>query len=400
MNITRIASAAELDAALARGSGVLEMAIDLPVAVNSGYWTISCAPGFRAKVKARGNANVEISGDCSVEAAEFASIVASGNSRVVAREKATVEARENCRVQAYGSSGIVAFGTAGVIALERSCVELWENATVEAWDSCYVVAWGNSVAVARGSSMVEARERSEVRARETSRIVCREQSTVDAGESSVVEAWENSSVVARESCSVEARGNASVEAWGNCNVVARDSSCIVARGNICVRLYGARKVLASSQTVIMMYGKAAEISGGRQIAAGYPRTALQWCELNGVRMHDGVAILFQCVDADFSTEEARRAGLSYAPGTIPCWSNGELSNVLRAAPHPRMARADLNPGGIRAVACPVRLEDMVVDPDFGYDTSVMFGRCCAAIYEVDWDGGRLPDGSNDVAGSV
>lgn len=391
VNSITISTASELEQALAQGGGALEMAVDLRVVVVSGHWTISCAPGFHATIELRGNATVEAFANCRVEASEHANTVVWADATVIAREESTVEAWQNARVEAFGNSGVIAYERAEVIAMDRSRVELWDDATAEAWGTAVVVAWGNARVVARERANVELREKAVASVREFSRVSCRETSSVEAGERSMVEASGNSLVIARENCTVEARENARVEAWGNCIVTARDTSQVVARGNILARLYGAATIDASSNTVVMTHRQASQAGAGpRHIAAGRPASTAEWCEFFGVEMRDGTAILFQSVDADFSNEEARRAGVAFAPGTIPRPPGGVATGyVLRAASHPKLAKAEINPGGVRAIACPVRLDDIHFRAETPFETSVSFRGCCAPVYEVDWDGNHL-----------
>jgi hypothetical protein len=199
-----------------------------------------------------------------------------------------------------------------------------------------------------------------------------------------IEARENSAprIVTRESSAP------SIETWGT------SAPSIEAAGYSHLRIRGAAKVSASVHVTVVLHGIGAEVIGGsvQTIDISTPDT---WCDYYGVHVEAGVAILFKSVDNDYSTERARRVGISYRPGEIPVapdWDGGveECGGGLHASPHPRMARAEFNQSGAHAVACPVRLEDIAVHPGGNYPQKVKFRGCCAPVYEVDWDGQPLP----------
>ena len=174
--------------------------------------------------------------------------------------------------------------------------------------------------------------------------------------------------------------------------VARGQASIVARGNVIIRAFGARRIEVTSEVVVMIHAQPREIAGGRHIAADRPRTAAEWCMYCGVDVIDGVAILYQAVDADFANEEARRFGIAYAPGSVPAVPEHEtnVNRWLRASPHPRLARSEINPAAVQAVAFPVDLRDICLRWEEGYFTTVNFRRCCGTVFLVNWDG-SIPD---------
>jgi hypothetical protein len=209
-----------------------------------------------------------------------------------------------------------------------------------------------------------------------------------------IETWESSapSIVTRENSApriVTRESSApSIETWGT------SAPSIEAAGYSHLRIRGAAKVSASVHVTVVLHGIGAEVIGGsvQTIDISTPDT---WCDYYGVHVEAGVAILFKSVDNDYSTERARRVGISYRPGEIPVapdWDGGveECGGGLHASPHPRMARAEFNQSGAHAVACPVRLEDIAVHPGGNYPQKVKFRGCCAPVYEVDWDGQPLP----------
>jgi hypothetical protein len=124
------------------------------------------------------------------------------------------------------------------------------------------------------------------------------------------------------------------------------------------------------------------------------RTAADWCDYYGVTVKRGVATLFKAVDDDYSTNNARRKNISYAPGEKPAapdWDGGvaECGGGLHFSPHPMLA-LEFNQDATRFVACPVKVAEIVVHPDALYPNKVKAPRVCAAIYEVDRDGEPLP----------
>ena len=200
-----------------------------------------------------------------------------------------------------------------------------------------------------------------------------------------VEAWGNSSVVAR--------GNSSVVARENSSVVARENSSVEAWENVFVRLFSALKIKASAHVAIMQHGTARSIDGGRVLEVNKPSTSAEWCDHYGVTVSNGIATLFKAVDDDYSTHRARVVDITYAPGAIPVapdWDGGEeeCGGGLHASPHPKMA-LEFNSSAKHFVACPVRLDDIVVHPDGKYPHKVKFKGCAAPTYEVDRNGNRV-----------
>jgi hypothetical protein len=174
-----------------------------------------------------------------------------------------------------------------------------------------------------------------------------------------------------------------VSAWGSVNVDARRSVTVETWESAIVRDQGAAEVRPWGHSVVVSRrsGKAEQARHGR------PRSAEQWCELNGVEASDGVAVLFKAVDAEFRSDH----GLSYAPGTRPAapdWdATDECGGGLHLVARPFHAlEYALQPR--RYVACPVRLEDVaLVRPAHG--TKVKARRACAPAYEVSEEGDPL-----------
>jgi hypothetical protein len=210
--------------------------------------------------------------------------------------------------------------------------------------------------------------------------------SVVARENSSVVAWDNSSVEAWDNSSVEAWGNSSVEAWGN--------SSVVAWGLTFIRWFSCLKIKASLQVIIAKVGDAkGKQSGGRVLPCKLPQTANEWCEFYGVEVTEGIAILFKAVDDDYSTSYARQRNIFYAPGnmpTAPDWDGGkqECGGGLHFSPALQMALS-FNSNAKKFVACPVKLEDIVVHPNGQYPEKVKAKGCCAPVWEVNRKGERL-----------
>ena len=111
-----------------------------------------------------------------------------------------------------------------------------------------------------------------------------------------------------------------------------------------------------------------------------------------IHMRDkhGNAMLFKAVDDDWSTDRARRVGITYAPGQLPVaadWDGGkvECGAGLHASPHPRMAQV-FNRTAKKFVCCPVALSEIAVHPNGSYPEKVKFRGCAAPTFAVDVKG--------------
>ena len=172
--------------------------------------------------------------------------------------------------------------------------------------------------------------------------------------------------------------------------MARENSSVEAWGNVFIRLFSALKVKASAHVVIMLHGTAKELKGGRRLEANTPKNAKTWCEHYGAEVARGVATLFKAVDDDYSTDNGRKYGVSYKPGSNPIakdWDGGEAEcgGGLHFSPHPKMA-LEFNPTAKRFVACQVKLSDIAVHPDGDYPQKVKAKGCCGPVVEVDRNG--------------
>jgi uncharacterized protein YciI len=270
-----------------------------------------------------------------------------------------------------GSSSptVVARGSSSPTVVARGS----SSPRVEAWESSSprVVARGSSSprveAWESSSPTVEARESSSptvvARGSSSPRVVARESS------SPRVEAWESSSprVVARESSSPR------VEAW-------ESSSFTGSIGKYAALV--ARKQDHAKVT----------IPGALILPEPKIETPADWCDYYGVTVKRGMATLFKALDDDYSTDNARRKGIFYLPGTSPAapdWDPvPECGGGLHFSPSP-MAALNFNPSAKRFVACPVRLTDIVVHESPMHPAKVKAPRVSGKVVEVDRDGEPL-----------
>ena len=190
-----------------------------------------------------------------------------------------------------------------------------------------------------------------------------------------------------------AYGSATVRAYDSATVWASGSATVRASGSATVRASGSATVWASKHVAVTRhvtaYGEPTVI-GGVLIDIPIPRTAEEWCDLYGVEVTDGVAILFKAVDDDWSTSYSRKAGIAYTPGSspeAPDWDGGvrECGGGLHFVAHPHEG-LEFNERATRFVACPVALADIAVHADATMPSKVKSRRVCGPIVEVDIDG--------------
>jgi hypothetical protein len=132
-------------------------------------------------------------------------------------------------------------------------------------------------------------------------------------------------------------------------------------------------------------GPACDVEGVTPVVQPNPASAADWCAFHGVEVSDGVATLFKGVNANYRSDR----GGDYTPGTTP--------SVPVFKPEPECAEGALyfSPSPVhtlqfinaeRYLACPVRLDDIVVHPNGNYPDKVKAKGCCAPVYEVDVHG--------------
>jgi hypothetical protein len=118
-------------------------------------------------------------------------------------------------------------------------------------------------------------------------------------------------------------------------------------------------------------------------------TPREWCDFYNVPIReDGTVVLFKGVDTDYRTPQPHT--FLYAPGSTPAapdWDpKSECGQGLHFSPRPS-ATLQFNPDAKRFVACPVRLDEIVVHHHLArYPSKVKAPRVCAPCWEVDIDG--------------
>jgi len=206
--------------------------------------------------------------------------------------------------------------------------------------------------------------------------------TVEAYDSATVEAYDSATVEAYGSATVRAYGSAMVRASGSATVRAYGSATVEASGSATVRAYDSATVRASKYVAVQDHGPATTINGGVIISIRRAETPTDWCDFYGVDVVDGLATLYKAVD------DAWRGGygadISYEPGATPeapDWKPDDMcGHGLHFSPRPFMARA-YHENATRYVACPVRVDDMVLLGD-----KVKAPRVAAPCWEVNEDG--------------
>ena len=189
--------------------------------------------------------------------------------------------------------------------------------------------------------------------------------------------------------------SAQVTATGSAQVTATDSAQVTATGSAQVRAYGSAQVTATRHvavTVDRRYGTP-KVEGGVLIEVPPIETAQDWLDWHGLEPEGGMVTLYKGVEEDWSTDHARRAGISYAPGSegieAPDWDpEPECGGGLHLCPTPGHTLEFVD--ARRFVACPVRVEDIVVHPHAAYPSKVKVPRIVGPTYEVTLDGERAP----------
>ncbi len=174
-------------------------------------------------------------------------------------------------------------------------------------------------------------------------------------------------------------------------VVAYDSSqpTVVAKGYVQISVRGRVAVKAVATVAVLVAGTLATIEGAGFIQHVDQSTPRAWCEHYGVeiREFDGVecAILFKGLDENFT---AKWREFKYLPGTTPACDDWdpkvECGRGLHFSPSCGHTREFIVAS--KWVACPVKLEDIVVHPDGTYPQKCKAPRLHAPCWEVDRDG--------------
>jgi hypothetical protein len=205
----------------------------------------------------------------------------------------------------------------------------------------------------------------------------------DSGSSHVV-AWGSSHVVAWGSSYVVAWGSSHVVAWGSSHVVARDSSHVVAWDSSHVVAWDSSHVVAGRWTAVHLHSQRVTLSGGVIIdMTAIDRTDPQtWCDLNGVVVADGRAVLYK------ATDDSLTAGHEYRPVTytvgaeVACddWRDDhDCGGGLHLSPSPAAAK-DYRWDAKRYLAVEVTVADLRPIPGGTAKCKVPRGR---VLHEVD-----------------
>jgi len=261
----------------------------------------------------------------------------------------TIDSPRGVWLTVSGSASVEASGSASVRASGSASVWAWDSASVRAWGSASVEAWDSASVEASGSASVRAWDSASVR----------------ASGSASVEAW--------DSASVEASGSASVEAWDSASVRASGSASVRAGKYVAVHLHSQRVTLSGGVVIDMT-----------AIDRGDPAT---WCELNGIDVTDGRALVYKAVDAGLAAGHGY-ALTAYPVGetvTAPDWSKSTgCGRGLHFARSPiAAARYHRGDSGPRYLACEVDLTEVVVLND------KIKARSCRVLREVDRHGREI-----------
>ena len=197
--------------------------------------------------------------------------------------------------------------------------------------------------------------------------------TVEASDSATVRAWDSATVRAWGSATVGAWGSATVRAWDSATVEAWDSATVRAGRYVAVHLH--------SQSVMLSGGVVIDMTA---LDRSDPAT---WCDLNGIDVTDGRALVYKAVDADLNAGHGY-AVTAYPIGetvTAPDWSKSAgCGRGLHFGRSP-MAAAGYHRGdsGPRYLACEVDLSEVVVLND------KIKARSCRVLHEVDRHGREI-----------
>jgi len=162
------------------------------------------------------------------------------------------------------------------------------------------------------------------------------------------------------------------------------SATVRASGSATVRAgkYVAIHVAASGRSGIT-------ITGGVVIETPDVVDAASWVDYHGADVVDGRVAVFKALDDDWSTDNARRVGIAYVPGTevveAPDWAPvAECGRGLHASARPDAALA-YNPGATRYVRCRAKLDELVVIDEAKIKAPRLYGPFVA----VDIDGAEI-----------
>ena len=288
-------------------------------------------------------------------------------------------------VRACGSSNVEASDSSTVDAYDSATVCAYDSSTVRAYDSAIVRACDSATVCASGSATVDAYDSATVRASGSATVYACESSTVYAYESSTVDAYDSATVCAYDSATVRAYDSVTVDAYGSATVRASDSVTVYAYGSSNIRAYDSATVDAGRYVAVHLYSQRVAITGGVVIDMTDIdlADAATWCDLAGIAVENGSALVYKYVDADFNAGHNHTL-TAYRPGetvTATDWNPvAERGGGLHFGPSPKVARnlawRGLGPTA-RWVLCEIDLAEAV-----GVGDKIK-ARSCRVLYEVD-----------------
>lgn len=317
------------------------------------------------------------------------------NEIISVTDKSTVYAEDKAVVHANGNITVFAKNEATVYAKGSAIVHANMNATIYAEDKVEVYANDNVNVYANNDVFVFAKNNVNVHARDAARVCAEDNTSVYCGEHSEIEAFDNAIIYARGYAVIKAKNHAIVNAWEFVNVHAQGNVVVNANGNAIIQVADNVTVNAGKHNIINfdVDNYVGKINGGIQVEIPKIKTAEEWCEYWGVEVKDGVAILYKGTDDDYSTFCARSADIYYRPGETPRapdWDDGkkECGGGLHFSPTP------FHVFGFRCnvdhfIACPVRIDEIVVHYPAEYPEKVKAPRVYKPCYEVDINGNLI-----------
>ena len=188
---------------------------------------------------------------------------------------------------------------------------------------------------------------------------------------------------------VHAGGSATVHAYDSATVRAYDSATVTAYGSARVTAYDSATVHAGRYVAVHLHSARATISGGVviDVSALDLADAATWCDMQGVDVADGQAVVFKAADARL----ASGYGTTYPIGetvTAPDWQPiAECGSGLHFGPTPGHAQAYYQGEGTpRFLACSIDVSEAV---GLTGGTAKIKARSCRVLYEVDLAGRRI-----------
>ena len=186
-------------------------------------------------------------------------------------------------------------------------------------------------------------------------------------------------------------GDGYFEIGGSATVRASDSATVEAWGSAQIRAKGQCTINASKFVAVTIHGVRTRVTGGVQIQLPEITTAEEWCDFYGLNVTDGIVVLYKALNAEYRS--TRDTSFQYIPGTTPeakDWDDGkeECGGGLHFSPRP-MAALRFNNAPKHFVACPVRVDEIVVHKNALYPDKVKAPRVAEPCWEVDIDSNRI-----------